>query len=78
MKRVKKLILTLSILMVILMDSSAANAQCSICTRTANQLGEKPARGLNAGIIYLAFTPLAIVGVIGYRWWRREKVRTDN
>lgn len=49
-----------------------ASAQCSICTRTAQQLGEKPAKGLNAGIIYLAFTPLAIVGFIGYKWWRKN------
>jgi hypothetical protein len=48
------------------------NAQCSICTRTVQQLGEGPAKGLNAGIIYLAFTPLAIGGFIGYRWWRHN------
>ncbi len=48
-----------------------AMAQCSICTRTAQQLGEKPARGLNTGIMYLAFTPLILIGVIGYRWWRK-------
>jgi hypothetical protein len=47
-------------------------AQCSICTRTAQQLGERPARALNRGIIYLAVTPLAIFGVIGYRWWKSE------
>ena len=46
-------------------------AQCSICTRTAQQLGEKPATNMNAGILYLA-APLAIVGVIGYRWWRKN------
>jgi hypothetical protein len=51
---------------------SKAEAQCSICTRTAQQLGEKPARGLNAGIIYLAFTPLLIMGVVGYTWWKRN------
>jgi hypothetical protein len=51
-----------------------AEAQCSICTKTAAQLGEKPARGLNAGILYLAFMPLAIMGFIGYKWWRKEKV----
>ena len=51
----------------------SANAQCSICTKTASQLGEKPARGLNAGILYLMFTPLAIAGYIGLRWWKREK-----
>ena len=50
-----------------------ASAQCSICTRTAQQLGERPARALNKGIIYLAFTPLAIFGVLGYRWWKSEQ-----
>jgi hypothetical protein len=35
-------------------------------------MGEKPAKGLNAGILYLAFTPLAIVGFIGYRWWKKN------
>jgi len=48
-------------------------AQCSICTKTASQLGEKPAKGLNSGIIYLMLTPFAIAGIIGYRWWSREK-----
>ena len=50
-----------------------AKAQCSICTRTAQQLGERPAKALNKGIVYLAVTPLAIFGVIGYRWWKSEQ-----
>jgi hypothetical protein len=50
-----------------------AEAQCSICTRTAEQMGEKPAKGLNAGIMYLAFTPLLLIGFIGYRWWKHNK-----
>jgi len=50
-----------------------ASAQCSICTKTASQLGEKPAKGLNAGILYLMFTPLAIAGFIGYRWWKTNQ-----
>jgi hypothetical protein len=50
-----------------------AEAQCSICTKTASQLGEGPARGLNAGVVYLMLTPFALIGVIGYRWWKREK-----
>jgi hypothetical protein len=48
------------------------HAQCSICTRTAQQLGEKPARGLNAGILYLAFTPLILLGVIGYKFYKKN------
>ena len=51
----------------------SASAQCSICTKTASQLGEKPAKGMNSGILYLAFTPLAIAGFLGYRWWKREQ-----
>jgi hypothetical protein len=50
--------------------AQGVQAQCSICTKTAQQLGEKPARGMNSGILYLAFAPFAIVGYIGYRWWK--------
>lgn len=53
------------------------NAQCSICTKTASQLGEKQGNGLNKGILYLMFTPFAIGGYIGYRWWKNEKVLKD-
>jgi hypothetical protein len=47
-----------------------ADAQCSICTKTSMQQGEKPARGMNSGIIYLMLTPFAVVAFIGYRWWK--------
>lgn len=47
-----------------------AKAQCSICTKTAQQLGHKPAQGLNSGIIYLMIAPLAIIGFVGFRWWK--------
>lgn len=47
--------------------------QCAMCTKTAQQLGEKPAMGLNKGILYLMIAPFAIVGFIGYRWWRSNK-----
>ena len=57
----------------LLIAGSSVEAQCSICTKTAQQLGEKPAAGLNSGILYLAFAPFAIVGYIGYKWWQRNK-----
>ena len=47
-------------------------AQCAMCTKTAQQLGEKPAQGLNSGILYLMLAPFAIVGVIGYRWYKNN------
>jgi hypothetical protein len=52
-----------------------SSAQCSICTKTAQQLGEKPAKGLNAGIIYLAATPFLIAGYVFYRW--KKSAHTD-
>ncbi|MFN8291638.1 MAG: hypothetical protein U0U70_15380 [Chitinophagaceae bacterium] len=64
-------LLVLGLCMMLL--SQAAEAQCSICTKTAQQLGEKPAKGLNAGILYLAFAPFAIVGYVSYRWWKNQK-----
>lgn len=53
-------------------------AQCSLCTKTAQQLGEKPAEGLNSGIIYLMAVPFALVGVIGFRWWKNNQTEDSN
>ena len=55
------------------LDTFTADAQCSICTRTVQQMGERPGKAFNAGIIYLAFTPLAIGGILGYRWWKQNR-----
>jgi len=70
--RIQKLfILAFVFVLLFTLVSIDSQAQCSICTRTAQQLGEKPARGLNAGILYLAFTPLALMGVIGYKFYKK-------
>jgi hypothetical protein len=50
----------------------SAKAQCSVCSRTAQQLGEKPAKSLNKAIIYLMVAPFGIMGFIGFRWWKNE------
>ena len=70
----QKFVLIYFIFFLTLMQATTANAQCSICTKTASQLGEKQGRGLNGGIIYLMLTPFAIGGYIGYRWWKNEKI----
>lgn len=56
-----------------LVFSAALIAQCSICTKTASQLGDGPASALNSAIIYLAAAPFGIMGYIGWRWWKNEK-----
>jgi len=45
---------------------------CSVCTKTAQGLDDKSAKGLNAGILYLALLPLGIIGTMGYIWWRSK------
>jgi hypothetical protein len=65
----KKCVLILSIIIFSSLSFVGnSSAQCSICTKTAQQLGEKPAKGLNAGIIYLASAPFLIAGYVFYRW----------
>ena len=66
-------LILLFVLLTVLLSPAEAAAQCSICTKTAQQLGEKPAKGLNAGILYLAFAPMLIVSYIGYKWWKGNK-----
>ena len=46
---------------------------CAMCTKTASELDPKSARGLNGGIMYLAFLPLTILGTIGFVWYRQGK-----
>jgi len=65
--------LIIFILLFALHTSSSVRAQCSICTRTAQQMGERPAKALNGGIIYLAAMPLIIFSFIGYRWWKQNR-----
>ena len=62
--------LILILLLLLFFLPADLSAQCSICTRTAQQLGERPAKALNLGIVYLGLTPFLIIGYIGYRWWR--------
>lgn len=57
----------------ILINSPTTFAQCSVCTKSAQQLGEKPAKALNNAIVYLMLTPFAVAGFIGYRWWKNNK-----
>ena len=68
-----KKILFSAFLLIMLSWSKDLSAQCSICAKTAEQMGEKPAKGFNSGIIYLMLTPFAVMGYLGYRWYQGNK-----
>ncbi|MGX5817905.1 hypothetical protein ACWKWU_06900 [Chitinophaga lutea] len=72
MKKLSYILLT-SLLLV----SGQAMAQCSLCTKTAQQLGEGPAKGLNNGIMMLMIVPLALIALLGYRWWKSQRVESQ-
>ncbi|HVX26330.1 MAG TPA: hypothetical protein VHB70_08310 [Parafilimonas sp.] len=69
----KKLVCVLVLCTLFFVITNTVAAQCSICTKTASQLGEKAGKGLNTGILYLMLTPFAVGGFIGLRWWKQEK-----
>lgn len=72
MKRSRLIILFLLVSFSAITHSVSAQG-CSICSKTVMQQGEKPARGMNSGIIYLMLTPFLVVGYVGYRWYKNEK-----
>lgn len=69
----KKILFVFFLASFLLISSGELVAQCSICTKTAQQLGEGPAKGMNSGILYLAFAPFAIIGYVGYRWYKGQQ-----
>jgi hypothetical protein len=67
----KKLLVT--IFLSVLAYSNLWAQGCSVCTQTANQLGDKGADGLNNGIIYLALLPITFISVLGIIWYRNNR-----
>jgi len=56
--------------------SFSSSAQCSLCKSSAESSlkeGDKQAKGLNAGIMYLLVMPYLLVGGIGYYWYANHK-----
>ncbi len=70
----KKFILILFLICsAVFINYETANAQCSICAKSVQQMGEKPAKGFNAGIIYIMLVPYVAIGVVGYKWWKSNR-----
>jgi hypothetical protein len=63
------------ILLILLLQSFTASlfAQCSICTKTASQMGEDAGKGFNVGVLYLAGMPFVIIGYLAIKWWKNER-----
>ncbi len=63
----------LSGLSLAIFSQSALAQGCSVCSKAAAGMDDKSAKGLNGGIIYLAFLPLVIMGTLAFLWYRYHK-----
>ncbi|WMX15667.1 MULTISPECIES: hypothetical protein [unclassified Aureispira] len=64
-------------LVIILMTTLWAEAQCPMCKMSAESNlnnGGTAAAGLNKGIIYLLIGPYIMMSIVGYLWWRNRKM----
>ena len=63
-----------------LSNISSVEAQCPMCRMTLESNlkgGGTQGSGMNAGIMYLLFTPYIMVGGIAYVWYRNRKRKDD-
>ena len=80
-KIVLKRILPAVLFMLILLVCADLSAQCAMCkaqAQTSLQANDPDASSLNMAILYLFLTPYAIVGIIGFIWYRNRKVIKDQ
>lgn len=57
------------------------NAQCPMCKMSAEsnlKNGGTAGKGLNNGILYMLLMPYVVFGVIGFMWWKNNKVGPQN
>jgi len=73
----KRILLTLIFILALAVSFHFSSfAQCSLCKSSAESSlkeGDKQAKGLNAGIMYLLVMPYLLVGGIGYYWYANQK-----
>lgn len=56
------------------------SAQCPMCrigVESNLKNGGSAGKGLNAGILYLLFTPYVLVGGLAYVWWKNKKKKEE-
>ena len=79
----KKILFILFILVATTAVAPEVNAQCSMCTISAEQgtkNGNTQGKGLNSGIIYLLAIPYLLITGIGILWYRnyRKKITSPS
>lgn len=69
----KRALPILALIVVLLVITVSADAQCAMCQATAEtsrDAGASAADGINKGVLYILVMPYIIMATIGYFWWR--------
>lgn len=80
-KKLTRIGILLFFIMGMMMTSYDATAQCPMCKMSAEsnlKNGGTAGRGLNAGILYMLALPYALVGTIGFVWWRNHRRKEED
>lgn len=76
-RKYRFLIVGILVLAIVLLHPTAeAWAQCPMCrvgAETNLARGGSAGKGLNKGILFLLSLPYALVGTIGYIWWKNKR-----
>lgn len=75
----KKLFLKHIVIVLVLLSSIGANAQCAMCRAAlaSNEEGVKP-EAVNDGIVYLMIFPYLLIGLVGFAVYRLRKKALQN
>lgn len=75
----KRLLVLVVLLMVVGLSAAPVQAQCPMCKAAAESSiaeGNKKAKGLNNGILYLLAMPYIAVSAVGFMWYRNYRKKT--
>lgn len=62
------------IVILLLLFSTSVDAQCAMCRAVLeSEEGQKTAKGINNGIVYLMIIPYVLIATVGYFIYRNKK-----
>ncbi len=62
------------IVILLLFFSTSVDAQCAMCRAVLeSEEGQKTAKGINNGIVYLMIIPYVLIATVGYFIYRNKK-----
>lgn len=70
---------TIYILIIVLLITIPVDAQCAMCRAVLeSEEGQKTAKGINNGIVYLMIIPYVLIGAVGYFVYKNHKKTSDK